>query len=413
MNTSRHHLQRGGCSPSTTPLLSIAFICLVYLTWADAWIAGYNGRHVHNHLELSSIRRWHKFSALRLSTTSTSDEETTDSELKPSFYQTQDLTRRGRPIWKERKQLSELKTGDVLHGFVVQEYLDGETGPKVFLECGIGCYNERKKTWKLANAMLRLGGRGSKLSVAKKRVARLRKQTSIECYVSRIRPENGHLEVVLHPDSIPEASTMVSVSSLKPGQQVVGTVQKLLPYGAFVDVGANRVGLLHIQKVADLYGNYIDKEKGLIEAGLDVGTKIKVQVESNEKKRLFLDFTPDVKEEAEKDRLEHQKRREEKDTTREKEAAETNAIETTAATAAGAVAVASASLSVVSSVSADDDDVSQHEAHAWAAYAEYANDDNSNEQEDDPYAEYADDYKAHDDYDEDRDIEDALGLGSY
>ncbi len=90
--------------------------------------------------------------------------------------------------------------------------------------------------------------------------------------------------------------------SMKPGQEVVGTVKKLVPYGALVDIGANRLGLLHIKKVADLYGGYIDKEKGLKEAGLELGTKIKAQIESNEKKRLFLDFTTEVKEEAEKDR---------------------------------------------------------------------------------------------------------------
>lgn len=395
--------------PTSLPLpFLFSLVLLLQASWVQAWVERINSRQVAFPRNLEISRR--SIGKLELTASITSDEETAeknnDAEFKPSFYQTQLLDPRGRPIWKERKQLSEIKVGDELKGHVVQEHLDGATGPKLFLECGVGRYNQGKKTWRMANAMLRLGRRGTKESVTRKRVARLKKQTAIECYVSRIRIDNGHLEVVLKPGDLPDPDLppKLSVTSLKAGQQVVGTVQRLVPYGAFVDVGANRVGLLHIQKVADLYGDYIDKEKGLIKAGLERGTKIKVQVESNDKKRLFLDFTTEVKEQAEKERLEQEEQM------KRQEEAQSEA-EIAVAITSGAVATAS---SAAASTSASTDDESEDPYAAYAA--EYASTSGVDDEDEDPYAAYAaDDHNdgGYDDYDEERDIEDSLGLGSY
>jgi predicted RNA-binding protein with RPS1 domain len=191
--------------------------------------------------------------------------------------------------------------GQRLSGHVVEEFLEARTGPKLFFECGVGQTNS-KGEWRMVNGMLRLDR--SKLSVAKKRTARIRKKDQVDLYVSRIQAECGRLEVCADPDNVKRYKSQgkVSVSSLKPGQEVVGEVVKLLPYGVMVDVGANRLGLLHIQKVADLYGRYINKEKGLDKFGLERGARIKLVVLSNEKKRLSLDFTEDVKEEAAEER---------------------------------------------------------------------------------------------------------------
>jgi hypothetical protein len=57
-----------------------------------------------------------------------------------------------------------------------------------------------------------------------------------------------------------------------------------------------------------LYGTYIDKEKGIIEAGLSKGTKVRLQVESMESRRLFLDFTNDVLADAETERRQQEER---------------------------------------------------------------------------------------------------------
>jgi len=342
-----------------------------------------------------------------------SETRTSSNEITPSRYKTKEMDKRNFRIWKDRQQLSKLRVGDRLEGYLFQEHLDGTTGPKVFLECGVGQYNSVKGKWKIVHAMLRLGNQNAKPSATLKRVARLRKKTSIECFVSKVRLDNSQLEVVLNEVDVPDKSEpakQIPVQSLKPGQELVGTVVKLVPYGAFVNVGANRLGLLHIQKVADLYGAYIDKEKGLEDAGLERGSKIKVQVESNDKKRVFLDFTTKVKEEAEQDRIERQKRKEEREKQKQDGDSQMASTSTQAVAAAGAVASV-ASLGSASAPSIAAPQTSKEEEDVWAAYA--ADNQSGDEDSDDDVYDDDDDDEDYDDYDEDRDIEDALGLGTY
>ena len=283
----------------------------------------------------------------------------TTNDGKPCFWK----PKGDRSRWKERIHIRDLKIGQKLTGHVVEEYLDGRTGPKLFFECGVGRTNTAGE-WRMVNGMMRLDR--SKKSVAQKRVARLRKKDEVDLYVSRIQLGCGRLEVCLEPEDVVkyQLPPKTPVSTLRSGQEVTGKVVRLLPYGALVDVGANRVGLLHIQKVADLYGRYIDKEEGLVKAGLERGAKIRVAVAQNVKRRLSLDFTEDVKEEAAKDQN------------------------------SGAPSPSSTAQNNVS--------MSEEELAAWAAYAS-----DSQGQSDD------DDYEDEDDYDEDKNIEDALGLGTY
>ena len=71
----------------------------------------------------------------------------------------------------------ELKPGQELEAFaVMQDLLDGKTGPKLFLDCGVGRCRDGKN-WKIQTAMLRIGGRGYKRSAAVKKTARLRKKS--------------------------------------------------------------------------------------------------------------------------------------------------------------------------------------------------------------------------------------------
>lgn len=234
----------------------------------------------------------------------------------------------------------------------------------VFFECGIGRIDAKGK-WQMVSAMLRFQTKYKKISVIRKRAAKLSGKP-VELYVHKIRLDNGKLEVCADHETLltaianDESKSTVPASYLKVGQELIGTVIRVRPYGCLVDVGANRKGLLHIQKVADLYGTYINKEKGLEKAGLELGAVIRVSVLTNEKKRLALDFTEDVKEDAKKE-------------------AET------------------ANLSEVTTKIEDDQpeenevEISNSdEAGVWGAYS-------------------ADDYED----DEDRDIEDALGLGAY
>ena len=278
-----------------------------------------------------------------------------------------------------------------MNGTVVQELLDGTTGPKVYLDVGV-CRLDRNGKWQIANGMMRLGGKGHKSSVTRKRATRLRRRAVVPVVVSRIYPSCARFEVVTDDTAIlPNVPLLIPASTLKPGQELVGTVTRVLPFGVFVDVGANRNGLLHIQKVADLYQHYIDKEEGLEQAGLERGARIRVAVVENDRKRLFLDFTDDVKQQA----AEEAKADTAATVVKESDAV----VETTTTLSEKRIPVEEQEQSG-ESASAAYASTSEEEAAAWAAYA------GTDEEE---YIYEEDDG----DYDEDKDIEDALGLGSY
>ena len=300
--------------------------------------------------------------------------------------------------WEQRKNLADLKVGDELLGRKLDgsDLLEGKTGPKIFFECGVGRV-DTKGNWHMVNGMLRLGKRGARKSATKKRVARMTDKV-IQLFVSCVDTSGGRLEVTTSLEKAEEATVneknkKTPASSLKAGDQLIGTIVEVKNYGVFVDVGANRLGLLHIQKVADLFDRYIERAEGLVDVGLERGAQIKVAVSSNEKKRLFLDFTPDVKDEAEAERGDQRRRRDDaadSETTATKREKEENAR-------------------ARDSAQEDDDnysDISADEAAAWAAYG--AGDDDA---EVDDWAAFA---AGNDNtYDEDDDIEDALGIGSY
>jgi predicted RNA-binding protein with RPS1 domain len=283
--------------------------------------------------------------------------------------------------WVEKKNLNDLNVGDELYGHVVEELINGKTGPKLYFDCGVG-RTDKKGNWHIVNGMMRLDR--SKASVARKRAARFRSKDRVPLYVSRIQKECGRLEVCATPEEAEKYSQdkpKIPVTSLQSGQEVKGTIYKLLPYGAIVDVEANRRGLLHITKVASLYGRYIDKEKGLVQAGIERGARVRLMVESVNDKRLFLDFTPDVKEEAERELKQS---------------------------------------STPASNNKDDESLSSSSSVVLQDWAEYANQQTSSEIEtqknsaNDDNDEYDVDEELDDDeYDEDSDIEEALGLDTY
>lgn len=273
--------------------------------------------------------------------------------------------------WEERISIEDLSVGQKLSGHVVEDLLDGKTGPKLFFECGVGRVSNGK--WSIVHGMLRLPR--SKLSVAVKRAARLRKKKACELFVSRIQLECNRFEVCTTEE---EAEKFYNeekkrpISSLTAGEEVTGVVSKLLPYGVMVDVGANRDGLLHIKTVAELYNRYIDKEKGLEDAGLERGAKVRLSVASIEKRRLALDFTHDVKKSSQ--------------TLNEKSGAK------------------EIDMNNASNVP---DSTSNTDLAAWEAFAMESDSAEMDDGEEDDYPD------EEDDYDEDREIEDSLGLGFY
>ena len=349
-------------------------------------IVSLSQQHVH-------LRSYSTLTTARDTTTSSSSSSTAETIAKkgsgkpsPSgacFYKRADGS------WKPRKELDQLVVGERLFATRLSEYdlLGGKTGPKVFLECGIGRRNNKWKKWNIVNGMCRLGRKGMKKSVIQKKMKRLPSDSLVEVYVSKIRLDEGTLEVCLNRDNALEdweRNTRISASTLVEGQELTGIVRNLTPYGVFIDVNANRNGLIHISKVAKYKDGYIDKEKGLQKFGLGRGSNVCVRVLSNERKRLELDIVPPPSDTE--DSSTKMKEEDDDDDNIVVDTSMSNISEEEAAAWGGDYANES---TVVA-------DVSDDEAAMWAAYSA----DPSPDKEDD-------------EYDEDADIEDALGIGSW
>ena len=350
-----------------------ALVCALLLSAAEGFILC--KRH-HQLLHCSTRQRNKSNITCVTATASLGDvSRSNKSESGECYYKRLDGS------WKPRKELSELFVGERLFATRQPEFdlLHGVTGPKVFLECGVG--RKKKGNWNIVNAMLRIPGKtgknGMKPSERRKKVKKIPTDSLFKVYVSKVTLEHGSFEVCLNREDAlsNNKKKKFSASSLAPGEQFSGVVRDVLPYGVFVDIGANRKGLIHISKVAQSQDRYIDKEKGLKNAGLSKGSSVEVVVVSNDKKRLELDLHV-AKEESIP---------EESDGVDESSTIASKISEVDEET------LASAAYNNEPSISAE-------EADMWAAYAAYENDANDGQ----------DDY-----YDEDEEIEDALGIGSY
>jgi ribosomal protein S1 len=63
----------------------------------------------------------------------------------------------------------------------------------------------------------------------------------------------------------------LTLEELEPNQMVKGTVTKLVPYGAFVDIGVDRDGLIHVSEMSD---GFVSKPSDV----LSVGSELEVRV---------------------------------------------------------------------------------------------------------------------------------------
>eukprot|EP00578_Thalassiosira_sp_NH16_P014934 CAMPEP_0181106618 /NCGR_PEP_ID=MMETSP1071-20121207/16627_1 /TAXON_ID=35127 /ORGANISM="Thalassiosira sp., Strain NH16" /LENGTH=405 /DNA_ID=CAMNT_0023190035 /DNA_START=27 /DNA_END=1244 /DNA_ORIENTATION=+ len=315
--------------------------------------------------------------------------------------------------WRPRKDLRRLSIGERLFAtrLAASDLLDGKTGPKVFLDCGAGIINTKGK-WSIANGMVRIGRRGMKKSVVRKKLQKIPPNTLIEVYVSKIRVEEGTLEVCLRrEDALKSIGSIhndrIPASSLEEGTELTGTVRQVTPYGVFVDVNANRNGLVHISKVAQRQDKYVNKEEGLKKLGLNTGSSVNVVVLSNRRKRLELDLAPEREEDAGKvsaevgsddDRIEDEAAAwaaygADEGSDGGGDVADDDEAAMWAAYASGESSSGSEGQSEGSGIGDDD------EARMWAAYAaDSSGDVDANEE---------------DDNDEDAAIEDAFGIGYY
>lgn len=326
-------------------------------------------------------------SPLRLSSEDITDDSSSAlPQLKPCYYKRSDGS------WKPRKNIESLFIGERLFGTRLSrcDLLNGKTGPKVFFECGIGRVDSRGK-WQIANGMMRLGKGNARQKATSKKVKKLPDDSLSEVYVSRVNVSNGAFEVCRSLEDVKKLHAtqermMIPASELEPGEELSGKIVRVYPYGVIVDVGANRNGLLHITNIAKRLNSFIKKEEGLKKAGFDQGVSIRVVVLSNEQKGRLRFVLPEIS-------LDDDGVEEDDDISEEDDDDDVDDPE-----------------------EITQNDFSEDEAAAWAAYGGNDEENDKRDDEADAWAAYAADEAVGEskrNYDEETDIEDALGIGSY
>jgi small subunit ribosomal protein S1 len=124
---------------------------------------------------------------------------------------------------------------------------------------------------------------------------------SLEVVVRRIDPSDNRISLSL-PDSAPDIRiSKVPLQALKIGSSVTGKVVRLADFGAFIDIGAQSDGLLH---VSELPGGNVKKLSELLKVGDEV--QVRINEVDTQKQRISLsmrqvrmaeDFQPQAKEE--------------------------------------------------------------------------------------------------------------------
>lgn len=115
----------------------------------------------------------------------------------------------------------------------------------------------------------------------------------------------------VHPDQRRVSLTMVrppevTWEELREGKVYTGRVTRLEQYGAFVDIGAKRPGLLHVREMSS---GYIDHPSELV----SVGDEIEVRVRQVDRQRRRIDLTRQGLEETTVEEAEPQEEAEEEE----------------------------------------------------------------------------------------------------
>lgn len=130
---------------------------------------------------------------------------------------------------ESRRPLAELQVGQELQGTVTKVELFG-----AFVNIGA----ERDGLVHISN-------------LRKERVNRVEDVVSVgqavQVWISKVDPASGRVELTM------VRPVLRKWSDLKPGLRAEGTVVKLEKFGAFVDIGAERPGLVHVSEMSNDY----------------------------------------------------------------------------------------------------------------------------------------------------------------
>jgi small subunit ribosomal protein S1 len=106
---------------------------------------------------------------------------------------------------------------------------------------------------------------------------------TIEVVIRRVDPSDNRISLSL-PDAAPETRVnKAALQSLKIGSTVTGKVMRLADFGAFIDIGAQSDGLLH---VSELPGGYVNNPSELMKVGDQV--QVRIQEVDTVKQRISL-----------------------------------------------------------------------------------------------------------------------------
>ncbi len=102
------------------------------------------------------------------------------------------------------------------------------------------------------------------------------------------------------PPPLLRSGDVMEIKDLKPGMELVGTVRNIIDFGAFVDIGVHRDGLVHISQICNRF------IKHPLEA-VKVGEVVKVRVLEVDVKRNRISLTMRLNDEEEKKQQKQQK----------------------------------------------------------------------------------------------------------
>lgn len=95
----------------------------------------------------------------------------------------------------------------------------------------------------------------------------------VEVWVVAVEPNGKRLDLTMVPP------LRLKWKDLQPGMQVSGKVIKLERYGAFVDIGAERAGMIHVSEMSD---SYVSNPAEILHPGDEVTARV---VEVDQQKR--------------------------------------------------------------------------------------------------------------------------------